>query len=133
MMSSTYPEMRLLHVACVAVSGTLFTFRGLMRIADLAIANHWALRWTSYLVDTALLSAAIGLTLALHQYPFVNAWLTTKVVLLPLYITSGLVALQYARTRPGRSAAFLAAVLIFAYIVGVAIAHDPAGWFAFIR
>jgi uncharacterized membrane protein SirB2 len=69
MMSSTYPEMRLLHVACVAVSGTLFTFRGLMRIADLAIANHWTLRWTSYLVDTALLSAAIGLTLALHQWP----------------------------------------------------------------
>jgi uncharacterized membrane protein SirB2 len=133
MLSSAYAGLWLLHVACVAASGTLFTVRGLMRIADLASANHWALRWTSYVVDSALLSAAIGLTIALHQYPFVNAWLTTKVVLLPLYIALGIVALKRARTRLGRSVAFVAALLTFAYIVGVALAHDPAGWFALPR
>jgi uncharacterized membrane protein SirB2 len=133
MLSSLYPEMRLLHVACVAASGTLFTVRGLMRIADLASANHWTLRWTSYVIDTALLSAAIGLTLVLHQYPFVNDWLTIKVVLLAVYIALGIVALRGARTRLGRSAAFVAALSVFAYIVGVALAHDPAGWFALLR
>ncbi len=133
MLSSAYPEMRLLHVACVAASGTLFTVRGLMRIANLALANHWTLRWTSYVVDTALLSAAIGLTLALHQYPFVNAWLTAKAVLVPLYVVLGIVALKRARSALGRSAAFLGALVTFAYIVGVALAHDPAGWFALLR
>ncbi len=133
MLSSAYPEMRLLHVACVAASGTLFTVRGVMRIANLALANHWTLRWTSYVVDTALLSAAIGLTLIVHQYPFVNAWLTTKAILLPLYVALGIVALKRARTRLGRSAAFLGALVTFAYIVGVALAHDPAGWLALLR
>ena len=133
MLSSHYLEIRLLHIGCVAFSGTLFTVRGLMRIADLAIANHWTLRWTSYVVDTALLSTAIGLTLIVHQYPFVNAWLTTKVLLLPLYIGLGIIALKRARTRLGRGAAFLSAIATFAYIVGVALAHDPAGWFVLPR
>jgi hypothetical protein len=35
MLSSHYLAIRLLHVGCVAFSGTLFTARGLMRIADL--------------------------------------------------------------------------------------------------
>ncbi len=133
MLSLHYPEFRLLHIGCVAFSGALFTVRGLMRIADLAVANHWTLRWTSYVVDTALLGAAIALTLILHQYPFVNAWLTTKALLLPLYIAFGIIALRHARTRPGRSAAFLAAILTFAYMLSVAFAHDPAGWFVLLR
>jgi uncharacterized membrane protein SirB2 len=133
MLSAHFAEIRLLHVGCVAFSGTLFTVRGLMRIADLPAANHCIVRWTSYAVDSALLGAAVLLTLIVHQYPFVDGWLTCKVLLLPLYIALGVVALKRARTRGGRSAAFVAALLTFAYIVGVALAHDPAGWFALLR
>jgi uncharacterized membrane protein SirB2 len=104
-----------------------------MRIADLAAVNHWALRWISYAVDSMLLLAAILLSFIVLQYPFVNAWLTTKVLLLLLCIAFGTIALKRVRTRLGRSAAFLAAILTFAYIVGVAIAHNPAGWLLLIR
>ena len=133
MLSSHYLALHLLHVGCVAFSGALFTARGLMRIADLAIANHWTLRWTSYVVDTTLLGAAIALTLIVQQYPFVSGWLTTKVLLLPLYIALGIITLKRARTRAGRSCAFLAALLTFVYMVGVAFAHDPAGWLVLLR
>lgn len=133
MLSAYFAEIRALHVGCVAISGSLFTIRGLMRIADLAGANHWAVRWISYGVDTALLAAAVLLTLIVHQYPLVDGWLTCKVLLLPLYIGLGIVALKRARTRADRSAAFIAALLTFAYIVGVALAHDPAGWLALLR
>jgi len=130
MLSAHFREILLLHVGCVAFSGTLFTVRGVMRIADLPGANHWTLRWTSYVVDTTLLAAAVLLTLIVHQYPFVDAWLTCKVLLLPLYIGLGIVALRRARTRAGRSAALAAALLTFAYIVSVALTHDPRGWLA---
>lgn len=133
MLSAHFAEIRALHVGCVAISGTLFTVRGLMRIADLPGANHWAPRWISYLVDTALLGAAVLLTLIVHQYPFVDAWLTCKVLLLPLYIGLGILALKRARTRAGRGAAFVAALVTFGFIVGVALAHDPSGWFALLR
>jgi len=130
MLSAYFGEILLLHVGCVAFSGTLFTVRGVMRIANLPGANHWTLRWTSYAVDTTLLGAAVLLTLIVHQYPFVDAWLTCKVLLLPLYIALGILALRRARTRAGRSAACAAALVTFAYIVGVALAHDPRGWLA---
>ncbi|HET7837903.1 MAG TPA: SirB2 family protein [Steroidobacteraceae bacterium] len=133
MLASHYPEIRLLHIGCVAFSGTLFTVRGAMRIADIAGANHRALRWLSYTVDTALLLAAILLTLIVHQYPFVNAWLTAKLLLLPLYIALGVIALKRARTPAGRLAAYLAALLTFVMIVGVAVEHEPAGWLRLLR
>ncbi len=133
MLASYYLQILLLHVGCVALSGTLFAVRGVMRIVDLPCANHRALRWTSYTVDSTLLGAAVLLTLIVRQYPFVDAWLTTKVLLLPVYIVLGGFALRHARTRAGRTMAFVAALLTFGYIVGVALAHDPAGWVALVR
>jgi uncharacterized membrane protein SirB2 len=132
-LASYYLEIRLLHVGCVALSGTLFTVRGLMRIADLSSANQPALRWISYVIDSTLLGSAIFLTVIVRQYPFINAWLTTKVLLLLAYIGLGMMALKGARTRTSRTAAFIAALLTFGYIIGVAIAHDPACWIALVR
>ena len=128
-----YLQILLLHVGCVALSGALFAVRGVMRIADLAGANHWALRWMSYVIDSTLLAAAILLSLIVRQYPLVDGWLTTKVLLLLVYIGLGTIALKRARTRSGRTAACVAALATFGYMVGVAIAHDPAGWIALLR
>jgi uncharacterized membrane protein SirB2 len=133
MLVSHYAELRLLHIGCVALSGTLFTVRGLLRIGEHAIANHRALRMSSYVIDTILLSAAIPLTVILHQYPFVDAWLTAKTLLLVLYIALGIVALKRARTRSGRIGALVAALSTFGMMIGVAITHHPAGWLILLR
>lgn len=132
-LSTHYLQILLLHVGCVALSGALFAVRGLMRIADLPGANTRALRWMSYVIDSTLLGAAILLSVIVRQYPFVDAWLTTKVLLLLLYIGLGTVALKRGRTRTVRVTAYVAALLTFGYIIGVAIAHDPAGWIALLR
>ena len=110
------------------MSGVFFTVRGLLRIGGIAIANHRVLRITSYVIDTTLLSAAILLTVIVQQYPFVDAWLTAKVLLLVLYIALGIITLKRARTRLGRICAFLAALSTFGFMIGVAVTHHPAGW-----
>lgn len=133
MLASHFITIRLVHVACVALSGSLFCVRGLLRLASIRAANHWLLRMTSYVIDTTLLVAAILLTSILHQYPFTDAWLTTKLLLLLLYIVLGTYALKRARTPAGRGIALACALLTFAYIVGVAITHQPAGWLTLIR
>jgi uncharacterized membrane protein SirB2 len=99
-----------------------------MRIADAPVANHRALRISSYLIDTALLVAGILLTLILHQYPLSDAWLTTKVLLLIIYIALGLYALKRAHRRSARIMAYFGALVTYAFIVGVAVTHHPAGW-----
>lgn len=133
MLASHFATIRMVHIACVALSGSLFCVRGLLRISAIPAANHWLLRTASYVIDTTLLVAAILLTLILHQYPFRDAWLTTKVILLALYIALGIFALKRARTSAGRSFAFFLALLTFACIIGVAITHQPAGWLTLIH
>ena len=129
-MSEFYLQIRLVHVICVCCSGALFAARGLMALAASPLANHPVLRRASYLIDTCLLIAALMLVSMLHQYPFVQAWLTVKVLLLVVYIVLGVYALRRARTRGVRLATFVAALLVFLFIVSVAYRHDPRGWFA---
>ena len=120
-------------MSCVALSGGMFAIRGALRVANCVAANHRLLRVASYLIDTTLLASAILLTRILHQYPLVNAWLTAKVVLLVLYIALGLVALKYARSSTMRVLAYAAALSTYAFIVGIAITHQPAGWLSLPR
>jgi len=133
MLAAHFLAIRALHVTCVALSGALFTSRGLLRLGESALANARPLRWASYLIDTTLLTAAILLTLIVHQYPFVDAWLTTKVLLLVLYIVLGVLTLRRARTRPGRALAFFAALVTYAAIIGVALTHRPAFWLSLLH
>ena len=123
-----YPQIKFVHVLCVILSGSLFALRGAMMLADSRVTNHAALRYLSYAIDTTLLTAALMLITILHQYPFVQAWLTVKVFLLVVYIVLGVFALRRGRTRQVRAICYFAALLVYASIIGVALAHDPRGW-----
>lgn len=132
-MAAWYLEIKWLHIACVIASGSLFFLRGCLMLAGSRLANLAAVKRLSYLIDSTLLAAAIALVLILHQYPFVQAWLTVKVLLLVVYIVLGVFALRRGRSRASRGACFIAALAVFGFIVSVAIAHHPAGVFYLIR
>ena len=131
-----YPQIRLVHIAAVFCSGGLFLLRGLAIFSG----HHWAsalartlpLRILSYTIDTVLLTAALMLMTIVQQYPFVDAWLTVKVLLLLVYIGLGLVAFRLGRTPTERLTAFVMALCVFGYIFSVARAHDPLGIFRLI-
>ncbi len=128
-MAAWYLQILWTHIGCVIASGSLFFTRGCMMLAGLPAANHVALRRVSVVTDSLLLIAAIALTTIIHQYPFVQAWLTVKVVLLVVYIVLGVFALRRGRTRAIRGACFIAAMAVFLFIVSVARAHNPWGIF----
>jgi len=132
-LASHFIAIRSVHVACVAMSGALFCVRGLLRLREVPLANHRALRILSQAIDTVLLTAAVLLTLIVHQFPLVDAWLTVKVALLVLYIGLGSLALRRARTPRGRAIAYVAALLTFGTIVSVAVTHSPYGWLRLLR
>jgi len=128
-MAAWYLQILWTHIGCVIASGSLFFTRGCMMLAGLPTANHVALRRISVAIDSLLLVAAIALTIIIHQYPFVQAWLTVKVILLVVYIVLGVFALRRGRTRAIRTACFAAAMVVFLFIVNVARTHDPLGAF----
>ena len=126
-LGTLYPDTKLLHITCVVLSGSLFSLRGLLMLRGSSTANHPALRYCSYAIDSMLLGAAVILATMLHQYPFVDAWLTVKVVLLVVYILLGIRALRSGRTLRRRTVFFAAALLVYGFIISVAITHNPFG------
>jgi uncharacterized membrane protein SirB2 len=122
-----YPQIRLFHISCVLLSGSLFCLRGLLMLAGSAQANHVVLRWLSYAIDSALLTAALMLMTLLHQYPLQQSWLTVKVLLIVFYVLLGAFALRRAKTYRVRATCFAAAVLVYLFVISVARAHDPLG------
>lgn len=127
---TTYLALRELHRTAVILSLTLFALRGLWMLADSPQLQRRWVRIVPHLIDTVLLASAIGLTLILQQYPFVNGWLTAKMLALIAYILLGHIALRRGLTRSIRAVAWVAALATFGYIVSVALTHDPLGFLA---
>ena len=123
-----YPQIKLAHVAAVFLSGALFLMRGLMVQAghqDRALSA--TLRYLSYVIDTALLAAALMLLAILPAEVYSNGWLTTKIVLLLAYIVLGSFALKRAATQRKRLGYFAAALLSYGFMLTIAWAHNPLG------
>jgi uncharacterized membrane protein SirB2 len=123
-----YPEIRLVHITAVLLSGSLFFTRGLVLFAGGRWALAAPLRYLSYTIDTVLLTAALMLMTIVRQYPFVHGWLTVKVTLLIVYIALGILAFRKGRSVSMRVGCWLAALAVYAFIYSVARAHDPLGF-----
>lgn len=123
-----YPQIKSLHIWLVLASGSLFALRGLLVLGGQSWGNHAALKYLSYTIDTALLTAAFMLMTMLHMYPIAHDWLTLKVLLLVVYVVFGVQALRRARSRRERLGWYLAALATYALMFGIARAHHPLGW-----
>ena len=119
-----YLVLKYVHVGAVIVSYCLFFLRGTWMLADSPLlARRWV-RIVPHVNDTILLIAAIWLTTIIQQYPGTSAWLTAKVAGLIVYILIGTVAIRRGPTKRVRAVAWVAAQLVFLYIVAVALTRD---------
>ncbi|TDR70620.1 SirB2 family protein [Paludibacterium purpuratum] len=114
-----------LHIACVVLSVTLFALRGGLQLAGVAWRRWRLLRIAPHVVDSVLLGAAFWLASQLHQFPFVDGWLTAKFLALVAYVLLGKQALRPDVSPRRNLGFFLAALATVAYIVGVAVTHSP--------
>lgn len=120
-----YSLLKHVHLATIAITLTLFLLRGAWMMADSPRLRARWVRIVPHVNDTLLLISGFGLAITLGQYPLVDGWLTAKLFALIAYIVLGTVALKRGKTRRMRIAAWIAALLVFGYIVAVAVAHDP--------
>jgi uncharacterized membrane protein SirB2 len=122
-----YLALRQLHIGFVAASGTLFALRAFATVGGARWPLALPARAASWVVDTGLLGAGALLWATLQIDPRVQTWLGAKLLLLPVYIGLGTMALRRARTPAARLAWMLAALGCFGWIVATALAHDPRG------
>nr|WP_162062150.1 SirB2 family protein [Undibacterium sp. KW1] len=119
-----YLAIKHLHLTCVGLSGSLFLLRGIWKMRDSAMLDKRWVKVLPHVIDTLLLASALTLAVLSGQYPFQQNWLTAKLFALILYIVLGTVALKRGKTPAIRTAAFIAAVLVFAYIISVALSKQ---------
>jgi uncharacterized membrane protein SirB2 len=116
------------HVGSVALSFSLFFLRGLWMWQGTLVQRERWVRIAPHVVDTLLLTSAIAMVVMLSLPVLDTPWLLTKIAALLLYIVLGSVALRRGKTRRIRMTAWLAALVVFGYMVGAAVRHSPLSW-----
>lgn len=120
-----YVLLKHIHLATVAITLGLFVLRGVWMMAASPLLQARWVRVLPHINDSLLFFSGLGVALLIKQYPLTHAWLTAKLVALLLYIALGAVAIKRGRTRGIRIAAWVAALLVFGYIVSVARTRNP--------
>ncbi|UYG07664.1 SirB2 family protein [Halomonas sp. M4R1S46] len=125
-----YALIKHLHMSAAALSLGLFLVRAWWSVrASPNLARRWV-RVLPHLVDTLLLGLGGWLMVALSLWPHQQPWLAAKLLALIAYIGLGTLAIKRGRTPAVRGVAALAALVVFAFMVGAAVRHSPLSWLA---
>ncbi|MCC2597677.1 SirB2 family protein [Pusillimonas sp. MFBS29] len=121
-----YLAIKHLHVTAATLSILFFVIRAYWSVTESAILQHRLVKTLPHVIDTVLLLAGVTLAAMMGAN---QPWILVKIVALIVYIGVGSIAIKYGKTPKTRAIAALVAILIFAYIVGVALTKHPLSWF----
>lgn len=127
-MTMDYSLVRYIHVTAVSLSivGFILRFIGVQMHANWVHGK--AARTLPHINDTVLLVSAITLAVLLHINPIDHPWLIAKIIALLVYIGLGMVALKSHVRATVRVISGLLALVVYSYIVSVAVSKNVAGW-----
>jgi uncharacterized membrane protein SirB2 len=128
-----YGVIKSVHQGAVALSVAGFFARGAASLAGAGWVRGRLARTLPHVVDSVLLASALALAWMLGLTPASAPWLMAKIVGLLVYIALGMIALRPGRPVSVRATAWVAALLVFGWIVSVALLKDPRGFIALIR
>jgi len=114
-----------LHYLTVALSLAGFILRGVWMMRDSPLLQARSVKVLPHINDALLIFSAIGVAYSVGLYPWGQPWMAAKLVALMVYILLGTVALKRGSSKAIRVIAWVLALLVFTYIVRVAMAHSP--------
>ncbi len=123
-----YETMKLLHIGTALLTIASFLLRGFWMMSGSALLHQKLTRVLPHIIDTVFLVSGIYLVVRIGAGVMGEAWMLFKVAGLIAYIVLAVVALRRGRTQAIRITAFVAALAVFAYTYGVAVAASPASW-----
>lgn len=123
-----YLLVKQLHMGLALISISGFVLRWYWRMHQSPLAFTQATRIIPHAVDTLLLASAVTMIVLAEQVPVGTGWLGAKIGGLVLYILLGVIAMHSAPVKSRTLPAFIAAVLVFCWIVSVAVSKSPLGF-----
>ncbi|MBU3006026.1 SirB2 family protein [Paraglaciecola arctica] len=113
------------HLTAIALSVLLFLVRFVLNALQSPMAQKKWLKIVPHIVDTVLLITVVTLCILLKQYPFVDAWVTEKLLALVMYIFMVTLALKLGRNGLMRGVGLVGALCSIAYAGMVAVSKQP--------
>lgn len=126
---TTYSIIKLIHAGCALLSISGFIVRGIWKLTDNSkLAQRWV-KIAPHVIDFVLLASGITLIVLTQINLLEQPWLLAKLIALLAYIALGLFVLRFARSNGMRQLGFVAAILVFAYIIAVAMTRQVIPFF----
>lgn len=122
---------KMLHTFAAVLTICGFILRGYWMMRESQLLQHRITKILPHIVDTLFLLAGIALVWMLGLNVFTQPWLLAKFAGLIAYILLGTFALKRGKTMEIRITAFVLALAVYAWVVGVAVSKSPASWLAF--
>jgi len=117
-----------IHISCVVLSFSSFFLRGIWMMFDSSLLHNRWVKTVPHVVDATLLLSAL-LMLYIMQWSVLDyQWLQVKIGALLVYIVLGMLALKPGRPKRIRFMAWLSALVVFLYIVSVALTKSVYGF-----
>lgn len=120
-----YTGIKHFHLLLIGLSVGLFLIRFILSEMKSPILQKKWLKILPHIVDTLLIVSAVTLCVLIEQYPFVNAWVTEKLLALLLYVFMVTLALKMARTVFMKYIGLLGAISWVAFAGMVAVSKQP--------
>ena len=124
----SYLVLKYVHTFAAVVTISGFLLRGWWMLRESDLLQHRATKIVPHINDAVLLLAGIGMLWVLQLNPFTQTWLLAKFAGLIAYILLGTIALKRGPTKEIRALALAAAVAVFAWVAGIALAKSPLSW-----
>ncbi len=118
-----------IHVITAILSISGFIYRGVLHLKESELLNRKWLKIGPHVNDTVLILSALILLWQSGLNPVDHPWLQAKIAALFLYIALGLIAFRFGKTKTVRLLAWIAAIVVFDYILGVAVTKNPLIFF----
>lgn len=116
-----YSLIKHLHMTTAVLSIAFFILRAWWSVREVSLLKRRWVKVLPHVNDTLLLVLGVMLMTMLSMWPHQHPWLAAKLLGLLGYILLGTVAIKRGRTPLTRGLAALAAVVLFAYIMGAAV------------
>ena len=124
-----YLALKHIHLTFVALSLLAFFVRGLWLFMNSSMLSKKWVKILPHIISTILLVSGIVLAVHLSMSPGSQPWLMAKIVGLIAYIGLGVAAFKVPNPVV-RKLLWISALIVFAYIVSVAITKNPLGFFS---
>ena len=126
-----YLILKFVHVAGAVLTIAGFGLRGYWIATGSAWSQHRVTKIAPHVIDTLFLLSGFGIVFVMHIQVMQQSWLLAKFTGLIAYIVLGVFAFRLGRTPQIKAIAFVAALSVYAYIVGVALTKSVGSWLAY--